>query len=77
MTRSLLSRDFERNLFTTRTELKGEFDTGPVSHEALFGFEYWRGTNRTDNRNTVGGLFDQLALAVDAQINYGLTSPIM
>jgi len=38
--RTFLERNLDRKLYTGRFDLKGTFDTGNISHEALVGFEY-------------------------------------
>ena len=65
VTRSLLSRDTNSDLFTTRTELKGIFETGALKHEALLGFDYSSGRNVV--RNVGSSIAEQVLLAVDVQ----------
>lgn len=38
--RGIIDRDFDTELFTTRHELKGKFETGSLKHDTLFGIEY-------------------------------------
>ena len=67
--RGIADRDFDTSLFTTRHELKGNFETGSLKHKALFGLEYryLDTTTVTDSNNplTDPGTVDLLNPVID------------
>ena len=67
ITRSPLSRAFGTELFTTRTELKGVFNTGSLSHESLISLEYTDSEIINRNALPTGGIFDAVRFAVDLE----------
>jgi len=67
ITRTPLFRDTENEVFTTRAELKGAFNTGSLSHESLFSLEYIDSESVIASRQPIGGAFSAIALAVDLQ----------
>ena len=78
VTRTPVLRDFDNDLFTTRTEFKGKFNTGALSHESLFSVEYEYNNIGNSNRTDAGGLLNSILTAVDLQnLNIDLVNPIV